>query len=169
MVWQRRGYRPGEATSYRLVITATNDPAVNSLVARDCEAANIFVNSADDPANCTFTLPSVARRGDLQLAVSTNGRSPALARWLRQRIEREIDSHYAALLDLLAEVRAEARAAYGTSEVAGWEAALDDGLHGLLRVGHIEEARTRLRSHLGLGSPGELEAGRQHRAEVLAS
>ena len=53
--------------------------------------------------------------------MSTNGRSPALARWLRRRIEREIDSGYAILLDLLSEARAEARAAFGSSEVDGWK------------------------------------------------
>ena len=150
VTWQRRQYQPPEAGSYRLVITATSDPEVNAQVARDCEAANVFVNSADDPANCTFTLPSVARRGDLQVAVSTNGRSPALARWLRRRLEREIDSGFAILLDLLSEARAEARAAFGSSEVAGWEAALDDGLLELVRVGRTEEARSLLRLHLGL-------------------
>ena len=151
--WEQRLYRRGEAGSYRLVVTATNNPAVNSLVARDCEAANVFVNSADDPANCTFTLPSVARRGDLQVAVSTNGRSPALARWLRRRIEREIDSGYAALLDLLAEARVEAQVLFGTSEVPDWQAALDGGLLELVRVGRIEEARSLLRRHLALDTP----------------
>ncbi len=159
VTWIRRRYQPPEAGSYRLVVTATNDPAVNAQVARDCEAANVFVNSADDPANCTFTLPSVARREHLQVTVSTDGRSPALARWLRRRIEREIDSGYAALLELLAETRAEAKAAFGTSEVPGWEAALDGGLLELMRVGRIDEARSLLRHHLGLhapqGSPAE--------------
>ena len=153
VVWQRRAYRPAEAVSYRLVVTATSDPAVNAQVARDGEAANVFVNSADDPVNCTFTLPSVARRGDLQVAVSTGGRSPALARWLRKRIEREIDSGYATLLDLLAETRQEAKAAFKTSEVPGWEAALDSGLLKLVRVGRTVEARSLLRRHLGLGEP----------------
>ena len=153
VAWLPRGYRRGEAGSYRLVVTATSDPAVNSLVARDCAAANVFVNSADDPANCTFTLPSVARRGDLQVAVSTAGRSPALARWLRERIEREIDSGYATLLELLAETRKEAKAAFKTSEVPGWEAALDSGLLELVRVGRTVEAKSLLRRHLGLGAP----------------
>ena len=153
VVWQQREYRPPEAGTYRLVVTATNDPAVNSLVARDCDAANVFVNSADDPANCTFTLPSVARRSDLQVAVSTDGRSPALARWLRRRIEREIDSGYADLLDLLTQARAETRAVYGSSEVPGWDIALDDGLLELVRSGRTDEARSRLRGHLDLDAP----------------
>ena len=153
VVWQRRRYESPEAGSYRLVVTATNDPATNAKVARDCEAANVFVNSADDPANCTFTLPSIARRGDLQVAVATGGRSPALARWLRRRIEREIDSGYATLLDLLAEARAEAQSTFGSSEIPGWEAALDSGLLELVRVGRVDEARSLLRRHLGLDTP----------------
>ena len=153
VTWLRRSYQPPEAGSYRLVVTATNDPAVNAQVARDCEAANVFVNSADDPANCTFTLPSVARREHLQVTVSTDGRSPALARWLRRRIEREIDSGYTKLLELLAETRAEARTALGTSELPGWEAALDSGLLELVRVGRVDEARSLLRRHLGLDTP----------------
>ena len=157
--WQRRRYQSPEAGSYRLVVTATNDPATNARVARDCEAANVFVNSADDPANCTFTLPSVARRGDLQVAVATGGRSPALARWLRRRIEREIDSGYATLLELLAEARAEAQATLGTSEAPGWEAALDSGLLELVRIGRVDEARSLLRRHLGLDTPEAVPAG----------
>ena len=163
VTWLRRSYQPPEAGSYRLVVTATSDPAVNAQVARDCEAANIFVNSADDPANCTFTLPSVARREHLQVTVSTDGRSPALARWLRRRIEREIDSGYATLLELLAETRAEARTAFGTSEMPGWEAALDSGMLELVRVGRIDEARSLLRRHLGLHVPENAPA------EALAS
>ena len=149
--WQCRPYRRGEAASYRLVITATDDPAVNAQVHLDAEAANVFVNSADDPANCTFTLPAVVRRGDLQVAISTNGRSPALASWLRRRLDRDLGSGYSALLDLLAEVRTEAKAVHGTSEVPGWDEALDDGLLDLLRAGRAVEARARLRHCLGLG------------------
>ncbi|MCY4422054.1 MAG: bifunctional precorrin-2 dehydrogenase/sirohydrochlorin ferrochelatase [Acidimicrobiaceae bacterium] len=185
--WRRRRYQSPEAGAYRLVVTATDNPAVNAEVARDCEKAGVFVNSADDPANCTFTLPSVARRAHLQVAVSTDGRSPALASWLRRRIEREIDSGYSALLNLLADARTEARKAYGTSEVAGWDTALDGGLLELVRVGRVEEARTLLRSHLGLDgqsqscptgeslpaserrSTGESRPLGRHRAEAAAS
>src|SRR5687768_11763743 len=79
---QRRRYEPGEAAAYRLVVTATDDPAVNQQVFDDAEAAGVWVNSADDPERCSFTLPSRVRRGDLVVAVSTGGRSPALASWL---------------------------------------------------------------------------------------
>lgn len=148
--WFARPYQRGEVASYRLAITATNDPEVNAQVATDADTAGVFVNSADDPANCTFTLPAVARRGDVQLAISTNGRSPALARWLRKRYERELSAGYDQLLDLLAEVRAEVRAIRGTSEIAGWDDALDADLLGLVRSGRIHEARLVLLDSLGV-------------------
>lgn len=148
--WFRREYRRGEIASYRLGITATDDPEVNARVANDAEAAGVFVNSADDPANCSFTLPAVARSGDLQLAISTNGRSPGLARWLRRRYEREFSAGYDQLLDLLSETRSEARDRFGTSEVEGWDDALDADLIGLVQAGRIEDARTVLRETLGL-------------------
>lgn len=148
--WFNREYQRGEIASYRLGITATDDPAVNAQVATDAGSAGVFVNSADDPANCSFTLPAVARSGDLQLAISTNGRSPALARWLRRQYERELSAGYDQLLDLLAEVRAEARELVGTSEIKGWDDALDADLLGLVRSGRIHDARTMLRDSLGL-------------------
>lgn len=148
--WRRRAFRSKDLASQRLVVTATDDPAVNATVHQAGELANIFVNSADDPANCSFTLPAVARNGDLCVAVSTNGRSPALARWLRQRFDRDLASGYSDLCELLAETRLEVRERYGSSEVAGWDSALDDGLLDLVRCGHIGEARALLRQHLGL-------------------
>jgi siroheme synthase (precorrin-2 oxidase/ferrochelatase) len=100
--WHQREYRRGEVASYRLAITATGVAAVDAQVAHDARAAGVPVNSADDPANCTFTLPAVARLGDIQVAVATTGRSPALASWLRSRIEAVLDDSLLDLLDLLA-------------------------------------------------------------------
>jgi precorrin-2 dehydrogenase/sirohydrochlorin ferrochelatase len=148
--WHRREYRRGEVASYRLAITATNDPSVNRQVARDGEAANVLVNSADDPANCSFTLPAVVRRGDLTVAVSTNGRSPAFAAWARRRLEQTFTDTHAAVLDVLAGVRDEMRLANGTSEVPEWEVAIDDELFDLVAAGDIATARARVRQVLGL-------------------
>lgn len=150
---EERRYRSGEVASYMLAITCTDDPDVNARVHRDGVVAGVWVNSADDPDNCDFTLASVVRQGELQLTISTEGRSPALAMWLRKRFEREFDESWAALLDLLADVRAEARATLGTSEIHGWLDALDDDLHALVADGRIDEARHRLRRHLGLDEP----------------
>ena len=145
-----RAYQPGDIKGFRLVVTCTDDWLVNRQVFHDGEAAGIWVNSADDPVNCSFILPAVARRGALAFTISTGGRSPALASWLRRRFEAEFDERYERLLDLLAEVRAEARYVLGTSEVNGWAEALDDGLFDLVAAGEIDAAREALRTHLGL-------------------
>lgn len=148
--WHQREYRRGEVASYRLAITATDDAAVNRQVARDGEAANVFVNSADDPSNCSFILPAVINRGDLQIAVSTNGRSPAFAAWARRSLEKTFTDVHADALAVLGEVRAEARLVNGTSELPGWEQAIDDELFQLVAAGDIDQARAHVRNALGL-------------------
>lgn len=154
--WHRREYQRGEVASYRLVITATNDTAVNAQVARDADAANVFVNSADDPENCTFILPAVVTRGDLQLTASTNGRSPAFAQWVRRQLEQQYTDLHARVLDLLSEVRLEARQQYGTSELPAWSAAIDTELFDLVAADRLGEARQRVRAALGLIEPAAI-------------
>jgi len=145
-----RTYLDGEAGNYQLVITCTDNRLVNRQVFRDADAAGVWVNSADDPVNCSFILPAVARQGDLTLTISTNGQSPAMATWLRRKFELEFDERYDRLMDLLVEVRAEARYVLGTSEVAGWNEALDNGLFELVAAGEVDAARHQLRSNIGL-------------------
>lgn len=147
---ERRRYRTGEVAPYLLAITCTDDREVNARVHRDGITAGVWVNSADDPENCEFTLASVVRQGDLQITISTEGRSPALAMWLRRRFEQEFDERWAALLDLLSDVRDVARSERGTSELNGWLDALDDGVPELAFAGRVDDARTLLYSHLGL-------------------
>ena len=85
-----RPTRSADIAGHLLVMTATDDPAVNAQVASDARRAGVWVNSADDPDNCSFILPAVARRGPVVVAVGTDGASPALARHLRDRIAPEI-------------------------------------------------------------------------------
>ena len=87
---ERRRYRSGEAADYWLVVTATDDPAVNQAVYDDAVAAGVWVNSADDPARCTFTLPAVHRQGPVLVTASTGGASPALACWLRDLLAAQV-------------------------------------------------------------------------------
>src|SRR3954470_20042365 len=82
---EQRAYRDGDVVGHRLVVTATGDPEVNRRVFTDAEAAGIWVNAADDPDNCTFTVPARVRRGPLLVTFSTGGASPAVASWLRRR------------------------------------------------------------------------------------
>jgi len=118
---QRRPYETGEAAGYQLVITATNDAAVNAQVAADARAAQVWANSADDPQNCSFILPAVARRGLVTVAVSTGGASPALAGTVRTRIAQQIlTAQVEAAAVELARQRAEIHAAGGSTELVEW-------------------------------------------------
>jgi precorrin-2 dehydrogenase/sirohydrochlorin ferrochelatase len=83
-----RAWEPSDLDAARLAVTATDDPAANAAVSAEARRRGIWVNSADDPINCTFTLPAVARDGAVTVAVSTGGASPALASHLRGEIER---------------------------------------------------------------------------------
>lgn len=143
---EARPYRAGEAGAYRLVVTATDDPAVNRQVFTDGEASGTWVNSADDPANCSFTLPAVVRRGPIMVTAGTGGHSPALATWLRRHMERELDDAWVVLAELLAERRGELRAAGVPTEGLSWQAVLDSGMLEVVRAGRLGEAREILRT-----------------------
>jgi precorrin-2 dehydrogenase/sirohydrochlorin ferrochelatase len=147
-----RAFAPDDLEGVWLAFTATDDPATNRAVFEEGERRRIWVNSADDPANCSFTLMSVVRRGDIQIAIGTGGRSPALAAHLRRRLEEELGPEYEALLDLLAEARNEILAAGGSSEDQDWRAALDSDMLDLIRAGKLDEARERLRRCLSSSS-----------------
>ena len=86
ITWHQREYAPGDIAGQFLAVAATNDPSVNRAVFAEAEAAGILINAVDDPPFCDFYFPSVVRRGDLQIAISTAGHSPALAQRLRKEI-----------------------------------------------------------------------------------
>jgi precorrin-2 dehydrogenase/sirohydrochlorin ferrochelatase len=131
---------------------ATDDPAVNHAVFADGEAAGVWVNSADDPANCAFTLPARIRRGDLLVTVSTGGTSPALASWLRGRLDADLGPEFATLLDILSEERNALKAAGRSTEGLDWQSALESGMLDLVREGRLAEAKERLQACLSSSS-----------------
>lgn len=131
-----------------LATTATDDPAVNNAVFEAGAQRRVWVNSADDPDNCSFTLMSVIRRGDLVVTIGTGGRSPALAAWLKERITAELGPEYVTLLELLSEARESMRADGRSTEDADWKRALDSGMLDLVRAGRVSEAKELLRSCL---------------------
>lgn len=152
--FDERPYRRGEVEGYRLAVACTDDPATNQAVFDDGEAAGIWVNAADDPERCSYTLPARHQQGRLLVTVSTSGHSPALSSWLRDRLAEQLGPEYDTLIDLLAEARsamvAEGRPTLG----ADWRSALDSGMLELVRAGHLEDARARLRAALSLpGAP----------------
>jgi siroheme synthase-like protein len=143
-----REFAPGDLDGAWLALTATDEPAVNAAVHRAAEAARVWVNSADDPANCSFTMMSVVRRSDLVVAVGTGGRSPALAAHLKRLLNEELGPEYEVLLDLLSEAREAWRASGRSSEDADWQRAFDSGIVDLVRTGRLAEAKELLNSCL---------------------
>jgi precorrin-2 dehydrogenase/sirohydrochlorin ferrochelatase len=150
--WDERQHRPGEIARYRLVIAATDDPAVNEAVYLEAEEAGVWVNSADDPDHCTFTLPARLQQGNLLVTVSTGGHSPAVATWLRGRLAEELGPEYGALVDLLAEARDDVLASGRATEGLDWQSALDSGMLDLIREGRLAEAKERLQACLSSSS-----------------
>jgi precorrin-2 dehydrogenase/sirohydrochlorin ferrochelatase len=149
VTWEERPYRTGEvAEGWRLAVAATDDAAVNAEVFRDGEAAGVWVNSADDPASSSFTLPSVVRRGPVMVAISTGGRSPALATWLKRQVEAWLGPEYEVLVDLLSDEREALRDAGRSTEGFDWQKALDSDMLELIRAGKVQEARERLQACL---------------------
>ncbi len=144
IVVERRPYRPGEAATYRLVLCATGKPTVDGAVAADAEAAGVFVNSADDPLNCSFVLPSVARDGAVSIAVATDGTAPALSAWLRRRIAELVGPGVGTLAALVAEARTRAKASGIPTEDLDWAGLLDGPLPELVRRGDLDGARRAL-------------------------
>ncbi len=143
-----RDFQPADVEGAWLVVTATDVAEVNRAVFVAGEERRIFVNSADDPANCSFTLMSVVRRGDIVVSIGTNGRSPALATFLKDHVRDEMGPEYETLLELLSEAREEIRSSGRSSEDSDWRAAIDSGILDLIREGRESEARELLRSCL---------------------
>ena len=143
-----RVFEPADLDDAWLATTATGDPAVDHAVFVAAEERRVWVNSADDPANCSFTLMSVVRRGDLVLTIGTGGRSPALSAFLKSRLEDEFGPEYATLLDVLSEAREELRASGRSSEEVDWRHALDSGMLESIRAGRVDEAKETLRACL---------------------
>jgi siroheme synthase-like protein len=143
-----RPYHSGDLDLAWLAIAATDDPATNRQIFADGRAARVWVNAADDPAACSFTLPAVVRQGPVAVAVSTSGYSPALAAWIKDRIAAELGPEVALLAELLSEARDEMKAAGRSTESVDWRRALDSDMLELIRLGRTAQARERLQACL---------------------
>jgi precorrin-2 dehydrogenase/sirohydrochlorin ferrochelatase len=159
IILHRRPYQPDDLAGAFVVIAATDDRAVNAAVAADARAAGILVNAVDDPPNCDFFAVAVVRRGDLQLGISTNGRSPAFARWMREQFDASLPTEYGDLLDVLGDVRQEIKARGPIPEYEHWQAAITDEVLADLQRDDRARARKRVFDRVaGAVSPEE-----QHR------
>lgn len=145
----QRSYRVGDLQDVVIAIAATDDSNTNLEVVKEARRKAILVNVVDDAENSDFIAPSYMRRGDVTIAVSTGGRSPALARKIRTRLEKDFGDEYASLAVLLDEVRAEVKRQGIKVNSDAWQETLDLGLlSDLVAKGNSEEAKVILLSNL---------------------
>ena len=154
----RRVYQPGDLRGAFLAIAATDARTVNAAVAADARAERALVTVCDDADASDVVGVAAIRRGHLTVTVSTEGDSPALARLVREEIERFLTPEYAALLELAAVERRVSRDASQAAPPGAWRDALTPELLALVRAGETEAARRRLREALEPTSAGADQA-----------
>ena len=125
---EKRVYEEGDLEGAFVVIAATNDNTVNRRIADEAESLGVLLNVADVTHLCNFIAPSVVRKGEVTVAISTAGLSPALARKLRETLEVSGDLDYADMASTLAEVRGELRGEGNVINADHWQACLTQEL-----------------------------------------
>ncbi len=121
-------FGPSDLDGMRLVVTATGDETVDAFIAATARSRGIWTNAADQPIDCEFILPAIARRGRVTVAVSTDGASPALARELRNVIDEFLTDEIGTLAETLAAERAAVRAGGGSTEDIDWTERVRTGI-----------------------------------------
>lgn len=136
-------YTPGCLQGFFLVIQASPDRSCNPSVYEEAARCGTLLNCVDDPAHCRFLSPSVLRRGDLSIAVSTAGACPALAVRLKERLSSQVGPEYGAFLELAREARPglSRRVPDFAERRRRWYALVDSPVLGLLRAGDLRGAR----------------------------
>jgi precorrin-2 dehydrogenase/sirohydrochlorin ferrochelatase len=153
VVLHKRAYGPGDLEGAFLVVGATDDEELNRRISADAERLRILCNIADRPQQCSFILPSVIRRGDLVITVSTSGKSPALAKKLRRELEERYGDEYAELLELMGAIRRRLLAREHAPEEHKpiFEAIINSEILALIRQRRMEEIDRLLAEVLGEG------------------
>lgn len=146
IVLKERHYQKGDCLGMRTVIVATDSDEINRKVAEEAMATNALVNVVDQPHISNFIVPATLRQGDLQISISTNGKSPALARRIRERLEGEFGPEYAKFLEIIDRVRQKALATIPEPEKRRelFYRIVDSDLIELIREGRDQEVRKRL-------------------------
>ena len=147
----RRSYQEGDLAGAAVAIAATDDRSTNRMVWEEAERRGVLLNAVDDVSHCHFIAPSVHRRGGLTVAVSSGGRSPALAVRLRQRIAHLVREEHARLADLLGSLREEitCRVPDPATRTRLWYDLVDSDLLEYLRRGDQAGALARVERLLG--------------------
>ncbi|MEM8621665.1 MAG: NAD(P)-dependent oxidoreductase [Actinomycetota bacterium] len=130
---RERPFEPADLDGVRLVITATGDVDTDQTISAAARSAGIWTNAADQPVDCEFILPAIARAGRVSASISTDGASPALARYLRDRVAELLTDDVASFAEELAMARTEHQAAGGSTEDVDWMPRIRARLDELLR------------------------------------
>ena len=148
-----REYQDGDMDGYFLAFVATDDGEINKVVAGEARSKHIWINAVDDIPYCDFIMPAIVRQGDLVLAISTSGSSPAMARKVREDIQEFLGEDDSELLSLAAEVRRELNGQSvaikdcdrcDRDHLDVWNAALDAEVKKLVGSGERGKAKERL-------------------------
>ena len=153
----RRGYEPGDLAEAFLCIAGPADDAERDAIWLESRERRVLTNTIDDIAHCDWAAPALVRRGDLVIAISTGGRSPALARTLREDLSRQFGPEWTDMIEVLGEVREQTLALLPDlrDRARRWQRALDlDELQDLVRAGEPHMAAERLKGRLLEGLEG---------------
>jgi len=144
--WQAREVEESDLDNIFMVFVATNNMHTNRMVVKWCRERGILVNAVDDPPNCDFYVPAVVRRNSLVVAISTEGKSPMLARKLREQLEQLIGEEYGEFVDLLGEQREYIKQAVTDIEERKkvFKALVDSDILDLLKAGERERVKERM-------------------------
>ena len=138
----RKEYDEADLEGASIVIASTDDACINARIARDCRRRKIPVNVVDVTHLCEFIVPAIVQQGSIQLAVSTGGKSPALARTLKENLQKFVGPEYAELNDLLGTLRPAAKKVLPTDadRKRFFDGILAQGVLDMLRDGRRREA-----------------------------
>jgi uroporphyrin-III C-methyltransferase/precorrin-2 dehydrogenase/sirohydrochlorin ferrochelatase len=140
LVWVQREYASDDLDGAALAFGASDDRALNARVASDARARGIPVLAVDDVPNCDFIAPALVRRGDVTVAISTSGRSPAMARRTREYLEHVLPASWSDLLEVAAAARERLGQTRSVIEPDRWQTAIDGDVEQLVSAGALAEA-----------------------------
>ncbi|MCH8309619.1 MAG: bifunctional precorrin-2 dehydrogenase/sirohydrochlorin ferrochelatase [Chloroflexi bacterium] len=146
--WDKREYRQGDLEGAFIAIAATDDNKVNRQIAQEATERNVLLNVVDVTHLCTFIAPSVARRGEVTIATSTGGASPALARTFREKLTSSRILEFADLAPILAQARTELREKGVTVVPDHWQTQITEELLDMVQAGQSDQAYTVLMNGL---------------------
>ena len=176
LTWIRRRYQPGDLEyAFIAIVADTSDGKLNTAVSDEARERNVPLNVADVPNLCTWIAPAVVKRGDVIMAASTGGASPALARWFREQLSgtaktrpRHEVMEYADLAPLLSQARGELTGLGVKVSADHWQACLTDHLVDLVQAGKLEKAKEMLMAMLLKGVNCNCQEGMCSMLEELA-